>query len=155
MGVIVERKGQFWEWLGHPIVTSVDFAMWLFPNYFGQDLLLMVYQVLLRLLLPTQSKQQSPHVQYLRLKHVCLAVSIICPPMLNNLLAAADDGRVVLYWVKIALFRGYLVNWSNTDQDQRDRLWCYFSFHNMHMSNVCSSFTVTTILFVTWNMNSK
>jgi len=24
--------------LGHPIVTNGDFAMWLFPNYFGQDL---------------------------------------------------------------------------------------------------------------------
>jgi len=27
--------------LGHPIVTSGDFVMWLFQNYFGQDLLLL------------------------------------------------------------------------------------------------------------------
>jgi len=27
--------------LGHPIVMSGDFAMWLFSNYFGQDLLVL------------------------------------------------------------------------------------------------------------------
>jgi len=37
--VIVEWEGLvFGVNLGHPIVTSGDFATRLFPNYFGQDL---------------------------------------------------------------------------------------------------------------------
>jgi len=33
--------------LGHPIVTNGDFATRLFPNYFGQDLLLLLLTTLL------------------------------------------------------------------------------------------------------------
>jgi len=37
--VIVEGEGAVLGVnLGHPIVTIGDFAMWLFPNYFGQYL---------------------------------------------------------------------------------------------------------------------
>jgi len=41
MGVVIikgERAVLGVNW-GHPIVTNGDFAMWLFPNYFGQYLL--------------------------------------------------------------------------------------------------------------------
>ena len=31
-------SSSFWVRLGHPIVTSGDFATWLFPNYSEQDL---------------------------------------------------------------------------------------------------------------------
>jgi len=38
--VIVEWKwAALWVNLGRPVVTDVDFATWLFPNYFGQYLL--------------------------------------------------------------------------------------------------------------------
>jgi len=34
-------RGSFGVNLGHPIIANGDFAMRLFPNYFGQDLLVM------------------------------------------------------------------------------------------------------------------
>ena len=42
-GVVIVERGWtvFMVNLGHHIVTSGDFARWLFPNYFGQDLFLM------------------------------------------------------------------------------------------------------------------
>jgi len=44
--VIVEGEGAvFGVNLGHPIVTNGDFATRLFPNYFGQYMLLVLYIV--------------------------------------------------------------------------------------------------------------
>ena len=40
MGIVEGKEAGLGENLEHPIITNGDFAIWLFPNYFGQDLLM-------------------------------------------------------------------------------------------------------------------